>query len=542
MRQFLFLLAIAPTLAQSETFTIETKVSEVTVYPEGAEIIRTGAFDIPAGQHRLVLLGIPNADFDTQLSTMQIDAAGLTQTALIVRSDDVPWHDYVSGEVKAAEQRVEDIETLIVAVHDRAETALLKAEAARHKIAFLTNLGGNEGLTGSGAAGLREIARMIGYESLSAEETVQTAEIEARSIRKELIELHLELEAAKADLAALVPETDERLFVAVDIVVGNDTVGAISVSYLDFYSANWVPGYEFDLTTGDTPEVTINRKIRVNQNTGENWKEITLHVSTLQPVGQNSASSLYPRRRSFRERPKARAGIASLAEPVVEAPVVVEESGRWIPNTASVQGTGITYTLPETISVASGYEIAEFELDSEVQSAEIYALATPLRDNTAYRTARFTNPYQQNLLSAPLARWKVDGVLVATEESLEIGPSEKVEMGFGPLHGLTVKRRILSRSSGDTGLISISNQEVEQARITAENLTNRAWPLRIVDLVPYSEQDDLEISWTAKPRPSEENVDDKRGILAWDLQIVPGQSETISLETTLNWPEGMVLD
>ncbi len=542
MRQLLYLLALAPTLAQADTFAIDTKVSEVTVYPEGAEVIRTGLLDIPAGRHRLVLLGVPANDTDTQLATMQVHAEGLTQTALVVRGDDVPWHDYASDDIKQAEQRIEDIKDKIVEVQDRADAALLKADAARHKIAFLANLGSNEGLAGSDANSLREIARMVGDEGLSAEETVQSAEIEARTIRKELDDLKLELEAAQDDLAALIPETDERLFLAVDVIADSAINSTVSVSYLDFYSANWVPGYEFDLTTGDAPEVTINRQIRVNQSTGENWKDITLHVSTLQPVGQNSASPLYPQRRSIREEPKAQYRFASLAEGVVEAPVVVEETSQWVPSAASVQGTGITYTLPEPVSIASDHELAEFELDSMTQSAEVYALAIPLRDETAFRTARFTNPYKQNLLTAPLARWRVNGVLVATEYSPEIGPSEQVEMGFGPLYGVTVDRRILDRSSGDTGLISRSNQRVERAQITVENLTDRTWPLRLVDRVPYSEQEDLEISWTANPRPTEENVDDKRGILAWDMDLAPGQSEIILLDQEINWPEGMVLD
>lgn len=542
MRQLLYILALTPTLVQADTFTIDTKVSEVTVYPEGAEVIRSGALDIPAGRHRLVLLGIPISDADTQLATMQVYADGLTQTALVVRGDDVPWHDYVSDEIKQAEQRVEDVKDQIVAVQDRADAALLKAEAARQKIAFLAKLGSNEGLAGSDANSLREIAHMVGDESLSAEEIVQAAEIEARAIRKELDDLERELEAAKGDLAALVPETEERLFLAVDVIADSAINSTVSVSYLDFYSASWVPGYEFDLTTGDAPEVTISRHIRVNQSTGENWQDITLHVSTLQPVGQNSASPLYPQRRSIREEPKARDSYAGLAEPVVEAPVIVEETSQWVPSAASVQGTGITYTLPQPISIASDHELAEFELDSMAQAAEVYAIAIPQRDETAYRTARFTNPYRQNLLTSPLARWRVNGVLVATDYSPEIGPSEQVDMGFGPLYGVTVERRILDRSSGDTGLISRSNQSVERAQISVENLTEQTWPLRLIDRVPYSEQDDLEITWTAGPRPTEENVEDKRGILAWDMDLEPGQSETILLDLKLSWPEGMVLD
>ncbi|MDA7963689.1 DUF4139 domain-containing protein [Ruegeria sp.] len=541
MRHLLFPLLLTPTLLSAETFTLDTKVSEVTVYPSGAEITRAAQFDIPAGHHRLVLLGMPLSEIDAQLATLQVRAEGLTQTAQIIRGENVPWHEYQSDAVKQAEDRIEGIEKQIQAVEDDAQTARLKAEAARHTISFLANLGRNEGLAGSDADSLRGIAQMVGTESLAAEEAAQKAEIEGRRIEEQLKDLQTALEAAEADLQALVPETDDRLFVALDVIAETDIQGTLSLSYLDFRLAEWSPAYTFDLITGDTPEVRIERRILVNQNTGENWQDITLSVSTLQPTGKNSATTVRSRRQTISPA-ISRANLGSLEEPVVEAPVVVEETQGWTPSPASVAGTGITYTLSEPVSISSGYELAEFELDNMTQTAQVFAMAAPIYDDTAYRTARFTNPYDQNLMSSAVARWLVDGVLVATDSVPEIGPREEVELGFGPLYGLTIDRHILSRSSGDVGLISRSNQNVERVQIVARNLTGQSWPLRILDRVPYSEQDDLTITWSAQPKPSDENVDNKRGVLAWEMELAPDQSETIQLDTTLAWPEGMELD
>ncbi|MES0825618.1 DUF4139 domain-containing protein [Ruegeria sp. SCP11] len=420
----------------------------------------------------------------------------------------------------------------------------MTAEAARQKIAFLSNLGRNEGLAGSDADALRSIARMVGDESLEAEAAAQSAEIQARNVEFQLEDLEIELEAAQANLVALLPETEDLLFVAVDVTAQTATQGSLSLSYLNLYEANWYPGYEFDLTTGETPEVQITRRVLVSQDTGENWQNVKLNVSTLQPAGQNSASRMNSRRMFIREKvvqKPASDSFGNLEEPVVEAPVIVEETQGFMIDPSSVQGTGVTYTLPNPISISSGQSIAEFELDSLTQSAEVFALATPRYDDTAYRTARFTNPYDQNLLASSLARYLVNGALVAADIGPEIGPGEEIELGFGPLYGLVVDRDVLSRSSGDVGLISRSNEDLQRAQIQVENLTNETWPLRVIDRVPFSEQSDLEISWTANPIPTDENVDNKRGILAWEMELTPGQSKIIELNTTLSWPEGMVL-
>ncbi|WP_419555658.1 DUF4139 domain-containing protein [Ruegeria lacuscaerulensis] len=109
------------------------------------------------------------------------------------------------------------------------------------------------------------------------------------------------------------------------------------------------------------------------------------------------------------------------------------------------------------------------------------------------------------------------------------------------LYALTLKHQILGRRSGDVGLISRSNERVERAQIHIENLSDQTWPLRLLESVPFSEQDDLNITWSANPSPAEENVDNRRGVLAWEMELAPGQAETIQIETELNWPEGMIL-
>ena len=60
-----------------------------------------------------------------------------------------------------------------------------------------------------------------------------------------------------------------------------------------------------------------------------------------------------------------------------------------------------------------------------------------------------------------------------------------------------------------------------------ENLTGEVWPVRVMDLVPYSEQEELEITYTADPDVTEENVDGKRGVLAWDFDLEPGAKKEI---------------
>lgn len=77
--------------------------------------------------------------------------------------------------------------------------------------------------------------------------------------------------------------------------------------------------------------------------------------------------------------------------------------------------------------------------------------------------------------------------------------------------------------------------------MTVENLTDEAWPVRLLDQIPFSEQQDLTITYAADPAPSEVDVDGNRGVLAWTFDLAPHQTKVVKLDHVIQWPEGYVL-
>ena len=114
-------------------------------------------------------------------------------------------------------------------------------------------------------------------------------------------------------------------------------------------------------------------------------------------------------------------------------------------------------------------------------------------------------------------------------------------MSFGPIEGLRLTRLVRDRNEGDRGILTKSNEQTETVEITVENLTGEVWPLRLIDRVPVSEQEDLEITWTAEPMPAERDIEGARGILAWTFDLPARETQTITVNTRMTWPEGKVL-
>ncbi|WP_424979626.1 DUF4139 domain-containing protein [Leisingera sp. S232] len=541
------LTSCAAAAAVADTIPVSSTVSKVTLYPGLADVTRTAAVTLPEGRHRLILQNVPKTAL---LETLQVDISGARRVATLLREDDAPPRNADDPEVEAAEARLREVEARIAAVRDEAARARSGVRAAEASITFLQQLGSNEGLAKADASALSAIARMISEEAAGASQAAVAAEAEARRIELQLEGLAEELSKAQAALAALTLEDDDRLYIAVDIEAEQAGEGAVKVSYYTAGAGNigWQPSYEMHLSTGTEEQVILKRAVMLAQDTGENWQDVALTLSTAVPGGQGSPSVLYPWLRRLEEPALPRAlksmgrdvaEMSALAEPVAAAPMSAQEAqSGW---GADLGGAAATYQFGLPVSVASGADLLRLEMDSLTAEAKLQAVAVPSRDETAYRVATFTNTFGEPLLASDEVPRFVDGKLVALERFTGLAPGAEMDAGFGPIKGLRLRRDVLGQSEGEQGLISRSNAQMQKVEIEVENLTGRNWPLRLLDRVPYSQQDDLEIAWRAKPRPSQENVEKQRGILAWDMELGAGESRTIQLETTLNWPDGMVL-
>ncbi|WP_084294306.1 DUF4139 domain-containing protein [Leisingera aquimarina] len=537
----------AASVAAADTLSVSSRVSEVTLYPGLAEVTRRAAVTLPEGRHRLILQNVPKSAL---LETLQVEITGARRIATLLREDYVPPRDAEDPEIEAAEARIRDLEAQVASVRDEAAGARAGVRAAEASIGFLQQLGGNEGLAQADASALSEIARMISQEAGKASQAAVEAEAGARRIELRLESLDADLAAARAALAAIALEDRDRLHIAVDVEAEQAGEGVVMLSYFTAGGGKigWQPSYEMHLSTGDAVEVTLKRAVTLVQDTGENWQDVALTLSTAKPSGQGSPSALHPwlRRIETPEPPRAQksfgldvAEMSAHSEPVFEPQAVVEDAlGGWA---ANLEGAAATYRFGLPVSVASGADFLRLEMDALTAVAEVKAVAVPHRDETAYRVVRFTNSFGEQLLASDEVPRFADGKLVAFEAFAGLAPGAEMKAGFGPVEGLRLRRDMLRQSEGGQGLISRSNEQVRQVEIEVENLTGQDWTVRVLDRVPYSQQDDLEIKWSANPRPTGENVERQRGILAWDMEIAAGEARKIRLDSTLSWPEGMIL-
>ena len=536
MRILPLALAAFPLPALAESFTVESMPTAVTVYSGFAMVTREVSIDVPEGSHEVILPDLPQW-IDAGSLRASIGGASLTGTRL--RTDALPpAAEADSAEVLAAKEQIEQAQQALVDLDDAVQDASLAATAAAARLNFLQGLTSSESLPTTPQA-LAELAEMIEAQTLVATQTQITAQRDIRDIEQDREELQRNLDDARAALAALTPPAAPKSLLALSVSAADAGTIVASVSYP--VQASWQPTYDVLLSREGGDSVALRRAALITQNSGENWDDVSITLSTLTPSGQVMPSELYPQLLRFEDpqvRAKVERSVSSLAGVAAdEAPVMIQAPTPE-PN---FDGPGVSYSLPTPVSVAQDAEGVRIELDTLTFDARVFARAVPVRDTTAFLMAEVVNASQEPLLAANSAQIFVDGSLVGQSGFSAVAAGESFSQAFGPIESLRLSHAILDKSEGDRGIISRSNAQTQEVQISVQNLAAETWDVELREAIPFSEQDDLVIDWSAQPAASSKDVEDRRGLMQWEFTLGAEQSQEILIEQTVRWPDGKVL-
>ena len=533
----------APALA--ETYTGQARVDAVTLSPGLATVTREVVLDVAAGTHQVIVPGLP----------LQLDSAGLRLSvsagaqvgAVALARDRLPvTPDQTDPAVQAAEDEVERLEEVLRVARDDIEAIRLRVQAAEDQAAFLRGLAEAKAGEPLPVADIAALADLVGTGSLAARQQALAAEQQAEAAERALKDDEEALADARQALAALTAPAAPSAALTFDLIAAEAGPVTVTVQSQEGF-ATWAPVYDLRLTTGDAPTLDVDRAVVVSQNTGQDWMQVRLTLSTARPGERIAPSELYPwprrivseeelEKQATTQRSMADSAEGMALEMVAPAPIVAEAPVA----VANFGGAVVTYDYPGRVDIRDGVEDLRLNLDRITLAAEVWAEAVPAQDSTAYRMAEFTNSTPEVLLPGTALAY-VDGTLVGAAGFELLAAGATTELGFGPLDGLRLTRVVPDRAEGDVGVFTSSNQLREAAVMTIENTTGADWDVLLRDAVPYSEQDDLQFSFEATPAPVRIDPEGRRGILEWDLTVPAGQTQTVTLDYTLTWPGGYVL-
>jgi len=543
MRSILiFALFFAPSVLFADVFHATSVLKTVKVFPSAAGYERVVSVDLPAGSHQIVVSGLPQSlnvgSMQAKLSTGIIQAVEFrTQRQAF---DPLP---------KPIAQL--DAEKLLDTA--RANLARLKADrsvmqgkitSAATRIKYLQSLVGFNGddATPTGDA-LAVFVDTIGTKIAAATSDLTAAQGALAKTARALAEAQKEEQRLDAALNAVTPLVRETGTVVIDVHVPKAGIGVLALQYLNA-DASWQPSYDV-LVNQDKATATIEvvRNAIVYQESGEDWQNVDVTLSTAQ---LNRQTQVYVPRSDIRTlyvpRPVQKMRTEYLAEADMKMgsmaePIVAMFSGP----VAVLKGQTLEFALGVVREIRGDQTPKLIRLGSFEVKSDLRAETDVANDTSAYLYADLKNETGGTILSGE-ARLFRDGVFVGMVQMPEIPNGDTIDLALGNLNGILVERRIVQVQEGDTGLIKSYNQKIEQYEVTLRSLLD--YPINLVAYaaLPVSEAEDLKVTLDVTPKPSETDIEGRRGVVSWTLDMKPQSEQKISYGWTLKWPENKLID
>ncbi len=194
------------------------------------------------------------------------------------------------------------------------------------------------------------------------------------------------------------------------------------------------------------------------------------------------------------------------------------------------------FVLTQRVTVKTGVGQKKVLISADELKPSLLVLAVPKADAKAYLHAKFTHDSVAPLLPGAVSLYR-DGVYVGQGWLPLTVRGEEQELGFGPDDSVKVARVELKRAKGESGLISSMATDEQHFKITVKNLHDWTVPVTVIDQMPVSEDQQITVDLLPMTtEPSEQNYDDKLGVLAWMFDLPAGQEKEIALSYETKWP------
>ncbi len=525
----LALACAAPLPALAADIPVTSRPDAVTVFPDGASVTRRLTVTVPAGEHVLVLDDLP---LTADPSSLRLAGAGAG--ALVIGAVDARQARPTERRDPALVQRLEALKDERQALDDRIGAERVRKRAAEALVAPGTLAGGERGLV---IAEARQALAAAHEETLAADRAIRQAEQAQRGLDRTIAEIEAQLRA----------QPPRRLEARITVEAAASFRGELTLTYA-VRQARWTPVYDARLvTTSARPQLELVRRAEIRQQSGEDWSDVALTVSTARVARGGAAPVLQPLVLRFHDpeamrdrsamsgapRPLAMPAPASPAREQAEAPTAraIEQEA-----VAEVGAFQASFAVPGRAQIASGEGARTLRLAAATLEPDLVSRVVPSLDTTAFLEARFRHGEDVPLMAGPVSLYR-DGIFAGRGQIGAATREDEVKLGFGPDDLLRVEHQVVRRTDGSSGLISTSRTEEREFRFVLRNGAQVSRRVVVEDRLPVSESQEITVEPLAgMTAPTSREPDGRRGIVAWTIEVPAGAARDIRHGWRLRWP------
>ena len=552
----LCLLALSTQAADTEKI-LRSKPEKVTVYLQGAQVFRTSAVSLPQGQSTIIFEGL-----EKNIDPQSIQASGLgncviTETQYLLHYPELQKLK-ASGNAKFGRTLKMLDDSLILlgydteSIHNQRDVlnteknvllnyGLYKGISKKDSIAFLKD----------GLSFLREKLNNINNEllRLKKEEAKLTVKICSIETRKSQIEG----EQVNKDLTSQqVAKPDYRIIVT--IVADAPTTATIGINYF-LPDAGWAPTYDLRTESMEKP-IQLTYKATVFQNTGNDWKDVRLTLSTANPKQNFDIPVLNPyfvdvyrnqiSKKSARLSDKSSSfnTTTTLSAPSFNGNIQTNQQK----DVVITSEEAYDYVVMDENLIQAEFEIRlAYSIPSDNKNHFVSILNKELKtnyvhktipklDTKAYLTARITNYEELNLLPGK-ANVYFGGTFVG-KTFLQTGSTgDTLELSLGQDKNVTVMRNKIKDKSKEKVMENDKIYEVAY-EIIVKNGNAKSIDIEILDQVPLAKNQQVTIQ---KMELNGARQNDVTGEIKWRNTIKARENKKNHFSFMVKAPKNMQL-
>ncbi len=506
---------------------VDSKISEVTVFLNKAQVTRDANTRLEAGKVSLVLTGLTS-----QLDPESIQVAGKGSFVILGINH---RQNYLSElnfpkSLKVLKDSIELLQKQVVL--EQSQKEILNKEEQM----LLSNqkIGGtNQNLT---VAELKAMADF--YRSRLGDIVTSRMKLDEKikKINERIAKLSTQFNEQNGLLSRNTSE------IVVNVSAESATQAELKVSYV-VTNAGWNAIYDVRAINTKSP-IQLSYKANVFQNTGEDWKNVKLRLSTANPNQSGLKPELYSwyldfynpivydQNRKGRERTfKAAPVQAEAARMEVKEETLVEalSVSDFVTNVQTSLNTEFDLSIPYSVASSSKPTVVDIR-NYEMKATYSYSVV-PKLDMDAFLMAKAIGWEEFSLLPGE-ANIFFEGTFVANSFidpnnikdtlSVSLGRDKRIIVKRDKVKDLTSKSVMDLKKENYTWEISIRNTKADAIKINVE------------DHVPVSQNSQIEVTVLETGGAI---YNKQTGKLNWSLDVKPNETRKVAYKFELKYPK-----
>jgi uncharacterized protein (TIGR02231 family) len=529
----LLLGAAGSALAQD---TSSSRIARVTVYSGTATVERVAR--VAAGARSFTFSCLP-ASLDAPSLQINADASVRVGEFNVLTED----RDVAPACASPLDGRIRDLEDQIAAV--KAESGGLQLVDSYLKGVAGGRAAGDDSASGRAPAptpaqisAMAEVLRKSGQDALARSHQLQR--------KQEALELALMPLVAERNRVA----SQRARVVSVSINLAAEREGELRLSY-QVRGPGWQPSYRATLDAAKST-VLLERQALVAQNSGEDWSNVQLTLSTGQPGRATQGRLPRPWTLDVLPPPQpqaspapvmAMAAPAAAPAPVARSRDMAEEAMPSFEVSTSDKGFATEFAVPQRITVPSSGQRVTLALGNHSAAATLLTRTAPAVEDVAYLVAEVATP--PGVWPAGAVGLYRDGAFVGTGR-LDFGapstaPAGSTSLSFGKDDLVTVRAEAPQDLTSATGFTGSRTERRTRRAYSVENRHKTGITLQVLHAAPVSRNEKIEVESRYQPQPAETAFNRTPGTVAWQQPLAAGATAQFSAEHTVRYSKDIQL-